>query len=72
MFKFGGKKGIWELISVVGSRHNALSLKSIMHVYAGVWLGYGKKIKIQLFSVCHVTPGTLFPLGPTKNMVCSL
>lgn len=45
MFKFGGKKGIWELISVVGSRHNALSLKSIMHVYAGVWLGYGKKIK---------------------------
>lgn len=46
MFKFGGKKGIWELISVVGSRNNALSLKSIMHVYAGVWLGYGKKIKI--------------------------
>lgn len=45
MFKFGGKKGIWELISVVGtcSRHNALSLKSIMHVYAGVWLGYGKR-----------------------------
>lgn len=49
MFKFGGKKGIWELISVVGSRHNALSLKSIMHVYAGVWLGYGKKIKIKEF-----------------------
>lgn len=74
MFKFGGKKGIWELISVVGSRHNALSLKSIMHVYAGVWLWYGKKDKNSrvLFSVCHVTPGTLFPLGPTKNMVCSL
>lgn len=46
MFKFGGKKGIWELIFVVGSRYNVFLLKSIMYVYVGVWLGYGKKIKI--------------------------
>lgn len=45
MFKFGGKKGIWELIFVVGSRYNVFLLKSIMYVYVGVWLGYGKKIK---------------------------
>lgn len=49
MFKFGGKKGIWELIFVVGSRYNVFLLKSIMYVYVGVWLGYGKKIKIKEF-----------------------